>query len=59
MHFQDQAGVFSGNKWKYRDQIQAEILSVKSEFLEKFLKNFDIKKIAPSKSDILENHGKI
>ena len=30
MHFQDQSGLFAGNKWKYRDQIYAEILSVKS-----------------------------
>lgn len=38
MNFEDQAGMFSSNKWKFVDQVEAECLSVSSEFLNKFIK---------------------
>ncbi len=40
MSFQDNSGIFSSKKWKFRDQLEAQILTVKSEFLNKFVDNF-------------------
>lgn len=51
--------MFSSNKWKYRDQIEGEIFTVKSDFLNKLIANFSTKKSSPSSKDILERHSKI
>jgi hypothetical protein len=50
MNFEDTAGIFSSKKWKYRDQVDAEVLSVKSAFLHRFLDSFANKKLSPSDS---------
>lgn len=30
MKFEDYSGIFSSSKWKYRDQVEAEVYTVKS-----------------------------
>ena len=37
MNFEDTSGIFSSNKWKFKDQVEAQILTVKSEFLNNFI----------------------
>lgn len=59
MCFEDNSGIFSSNKWKYRDQVEAEILTVKTDFMNKFLGDYPGKKHSPGKKDIVERHGKM
>jgi hypothetical protein len=59
MNFEDTSGIFASNKWKYKDQVEAELFTVKPQFIDKFLKDFPDKKPSPGKGDIIQRHYKL
>lgn len=59
MKFEDESGMFSSSKWKFKDQFEVQLHKVTHQFLDKFISNFPSSKVCISKKDIVESYFKL